>query len=716
MHPGKGQLAARQFRRFLFLRILVISAGAFVISALALTGVTFQGQRRILETTRISAFEAGAMDTENFIKDLMLSLNDLVFSTELFSLMDDADLFRERDKVGLVQKSLGRFSRRFDGEAAAGIYYYNTQVLITEDWVQSLEALVFDSPGLARALEGLPVRRNLWLPEEDYLEGGASRSRRVLTLLAPAPIARATPAACLVVRVNSQGVRSRLSGGLLRNAGIAIRQGGLYLFADDVFRSLADPVAAGFQLPQGTLSRYSGILDWQFHLLPHRLDGSRGAGAGLAIAAILVSALGMGLIATGAFILARSFASLVDGLAEPFGLDIISLKDIEEVRHRAHAMSLEQKELKKILADHRKDLELMTLRDFFDGRRDETALHLPFDPEGPCRLLLLVPQAEDGEDFQALVGSLALELHATLFDPPGTFPVLVVPGGHGAGNPETVLRLLESTGMGNLACAFLGELHTGSQSLRESIGILRRQSRYCHVFGPSPLHVGEHGVPEGTGGAFPFKEEQKFLAALQEGNKEKSLIQLADCLQLVAGRGWDDEVLAAQLRGLIHDILRICTIFNETALLGRFSALACIPGLGPVALSSWRQQLVVLIGDLTDALRRPEEKKSSITLALNHIHQNFNRDLPIDELARLAHLTPQYFSTLFKQETGFTPVDYITKLRMDKTVTLLRETDMPIQDICHEVGYSSAQYFIRVFKRYFNTSPMNFRISLRDRL
>jgi two-component system response regulator YesN len=95
--------------------------------------------------------------------------------------------------------------------------------------------------------------------------------------------------------------------------------------------------------------------------------------------------------------------------------------------------------------------------------------------------------------------------------------------------------------------------------------------------------------------------------------------------------------------------------------------------------------------------------------AIRFIEKNFTKDLKLKEIADLIHLNPQYFSRLFKKETGVTFTEYVTKLRIGKAKNLLLHTDIPIYRIASEIGFSDAAYFSKVFLKYEHQSPFSYK-------
>lgn len=95
--------------------------------------------------------------------------------------------------------------------------------------------------------------------------------------------------------------------------------------------------------------------------------------------------------------------------------------------------------------------------------------------------------------------------------------------------------------------------------------------------------------------------------------------------------------------------------------------------------------------------------------ALRYINENYNKKLTLESVAQHVYISPFYLSHMFKEELGFTFLEYLTKLRIEEAKKLLMEKDMTIIEVASEVGYEDAGYFSKVFKKCTGISPAQYR-------
>lgn len=97
----------------------------------------------------------------------------------------------------------------------------------------------------------------------------------------------------------------------------------------------------------------------------------------------------------------------------------------------------------------------------------------------------------------------------------------------------------------------------------------------------------------------------------------------------------------------------------------------------------------------------------------NYIREHYMEDLSIRELAEVACVSQNYFSAMFKKETGQNYKAYLTSIRMEEALRLLQETDLKTYEIGEKVGYNNVRRFVDAFKQIYAMSPMEYKKSMK---
>jgi len=103
----------------------------------------------------------------------------------------------------------------------------------------------------------------------------------------------------------------------------------------------------------------------------------------------------------------------------------------------------------------------------------------------------------------------------------------------------------------------------------------------------------------------------------------------------------------------------------------------------------------------------------SIKAILSYLKKNYNEDLSLATVAKRFNYSTNYFSRLFKEQTGKTFLEYVNEYRIQRASEMLIFSDDMITDIAMEVGFNNLSYFIRQFKRFHGCSPVQFRKQLK---
>jgi AraC-like DNA-binding protein len=105
-----------------------------------------------------------------------------------------------------------------------------------------------------------------------------------------------------------------------------------------------------------------------------------------------------------------------------------------------------------------------------------------------------------------------------------------------------------------------------------------------------------------------------------------------------------------------------------------------------------------------------EPVRREIILAREFINNHYmEEDLDSEKISREVGLTPGYFGSLFKKETGLSFIDYLNKTRIKKAEELLLSTKQDISQIAFQVGYNNLFNFYRVFKKIRGKTPAEYR-------
>lgn len=105
----------------------------------------------------------------------------------------------------------------------------------------------------------------------------------------------------------------------------------------------------------------------------------------------------------------------------------------------------------------------------------------------------------------------------------------------------------------------------------------------------------------------------------------------------------------------------------------------------------------------------------SSAAAFAFIVDNFRRDIRLGDLAEHLGMSEWACSRFFKKNSGNSFTDYVAQLRVGHACKLLSETDMPVTDICYEIGYGNVSNFNRVFRLQRGLTPSSYRRLARNR-
>ena len=111
----------------------------------------------------------------------------------------------------------------------------------------------------------------------------------------------------------------------------------------------------------------------------------------------------------------------------------------------------------------------------------------------------------------------------------------------------------------------------------------------------------------------------------------------------------------------------------------------------------------------SDEIHSENDKTDRIKAVIEFINANYDKDVTVDEMAGLAYMSTSYFSKAFKENTSFSPYDYLLDVRLGKAKEMLIKTKLSISEIAYKTGFNSTSNFIYFFKKETGVSPLKFR-------
>jgi two-component system response regulator YesN len=305
---------------------------------------------------------------------------------------------------------------------------------------------------------------------------------------------------------------------------------------------------------------------------------------------------------------------------------------------------------------------------------------------------------------------------------------------------EGLLEALISLESGD-TCSYLGELDLKSETIEKSIeeflGLTvtvrfgsvysgysqiaySYKEAYCSVQLQRPdREEGESVARDKTASVlalvFPYDKEQELVRHLKAMN-DKALKVAADLLDeieandLIAG---DPDYLAAAASQIMRTVRRLLADseipedneerLNESA-----------GPAGSFKIEDPSEIKATLIRYVAGALQRIIKTKGKpfrieIEQVKSFIEENYDKDISLKDISSRIFMNPNYLCTLFKNEVGETINNYMTRVRMEQAMKLLRETDLKVFEIAERVGYSNTNYFSYTFKKYTGQAPVEYR-------
>jgi two-component system response regulator YesN len=93
----------------------------------------------------------------------------------------------------------------------------------------------------------------------------------------------------------------------------------------------------------------------------------------------------------------------------------------------------------------------------------------------------------------------------------------------------------------------------------------------------------------------------------------------------------------------------------------------------------------------------------------HYVMEHVEENIKLDDIANDIHISKDYIGKLFKQKTGYSFINYVTKVKMEHAKQLIVTGEYKNYEISEKLGYSNSDYFCHLFKGYTGYTPIEFR-------
>lgn len=210
---------------------------------------------------------------------------------------------------------------------------------------------------------------------------------------------------------------------------------------------------------------------------------------------------------------------------------------------------------------------------------------------------------------------------------------------------------------------------------------------------------------------YPTPAQDKLVACLVTGNRDATEACARDFLAPLRQGQVPLQLLEEHVGAVIRHVVDVLSaVLPDDGELQK-TALSVTPVLKHGWFDALEAHFVGVMGALAGRVEQANQNRlgRAVRRAVHFIEENYGRDLPLEDVAKSVGLSPSYFSSSFKRETGKNVVEYITEYRVEKAIELLGTTNLNTSEVAYRVGFNDPKYFTRIFKRSVGVTPSLYR-------
>ncbi len=152
---------------------------------------------------------------------------------------------------------------------------------------------------------------------------------------------------------------------------------------------------------------------------------------------------------------------------------------------------------------------------------------------------------------------------------------------------------------------------------------------------------------------------------------------------------------------ITRDIRNLISVFPHSHLMGYYHSKEKIANI-----------LNYILLELSDSLKIPSNNMY-VTKIINYIDQNITKNISLSSISDYVNITKEYACSVFKKETGKSIISYMNEKKIRLAKDLISTNEMSLKDVAEYLGYKNYNYFSRLFRKYFDISPIAVKIKHR---
>lgn len=223
------------------------------------------------------------------------------------------------------------------------------------------------------------------------------------------------------------------------------------------------------------------------------------------------------------------------------------------------------------------------------------------------------------------------------------------------------------------------------------------------------FHIKQSEAPS----PYPFRDEKRFLQALGKGDQKQAQALLNELLGYILFETGGN-------MSLIHNRVHELLVLSSRTVIESGGDPVYVDGLlqkyrqnmpqmqTMEQLSLWLSRVIRAL--VTDQLSNQKARHSDLIYrTIQYLQSNYSRKLTLDEVADHVHISPTYLSRVFKRETGASMVDFLNRIRIEKSKELLMDDKLRLIEVALQSGFESQSYFNRMFRQSSGMTPQQYR-------